>query len=63
MYCGAILPEALRLDPKEATVKIKAKESARIHEREDQQKQADGEWGYKQYREAGGYEDDDGWGT
>ena len=63
MYCGAILPETLRLDPKLATEKIKNRESARINDREDQQKRTDGEWGYKQYKESGGYEDDDGWGT
>ena len=62
MCCGNPLTEDLLLSKDQAKAKIQSKEKQRIQSTEDEQKQSEGIWGYKKFRESGRYEDDDGWG-
>ena len=59
MYCGHAIPESIRLSKEEARSLLKDKYEKEKADRELTRKESEGEWGYRKYRESGGYDDDE----
>jgi len=58
MYCGHPIPQRDRLDPESAKQLLLEKDEER-RKRQEQDRKSNSDWGYKKYRESGGYDDDD----